>query len=73
MIPNELGEERELNDSVVNVLSESEITFISYLSAVIKWRRRAYLIGDYTDRYIRSDSPWYDGLVGSTRTRDIGD
>ena len=67
MIPKVFGEFRELNDSVVNVLSELEITFISYISALFE-EEGTYLIRNDSNRDISSDSSRDDGLVGCSGT-----
>ena len=67
MIPKVFGEFRELNDSVVNVLSELEITFISYISALFE-EEGTYLIRNDSNRDISSDSSRDDGLVGCSET-----
>jgi len=63
VIPKVFGELRELNDSVVNALSELEITFISCISASVE-EEGTYLIRNDSNRDISSDSSRDDGLVG---------
>lgn len=65
VIPKVFGEFRELNDSVVNALSESDMTFISYtLAHFPRVGDRIYLIRNDSDRDISSDPSRDDGLVG---------